>query len=206
MPLLSITLRGTELTNPQILLLERPYNFTKLKLQHIYHNIDSIHFESTADKTNQCLLYLKLGGLVDNHKQIINYSGDYSTSTTHSIQHHYDNADHQLAGDTIAVNDVLSASVGQAQNRVSQAIDVDHLIPIGATKCDSKEMISRDLFKTLHDGGILNFDGEVTVSLSYMNHLGDIAPITQTTGGIQIKKNIDVHVTYFTLVFEYEEV
>ena len=195
MPLLSITLRGAELLAPRTLLLERPYSFSKLKLQHVYHNIDSINFKDTIDKSQAVLLYLKLGGLVDNHRQIISYHGDYSTSVAHQIQHHYDSSDHQLSGDTVAVNSTLSTSRPNSSTRISQNIDVDHLIPIGASKHNSAEIISRDLFKTLHDGGVLEFNGELTVS---------IKPVDTTTKGIQTQIK-EVPLTTLTMVFEYEE-
>jgi len=204
MPLLTITLRGSELFGPTTVLLERPYDFTKLKLQHVYHNIDSINFATDLDKSNQCLLYIKLQGLVDSHKQLINYSGNYETMIRHPVQGRYDSSDHQLSTDTIAINSILSASKPNSTDRCTQSISVDHLIPIGASKHNSKEIISRDLYKTLHDGGVLNFSGELTFSLHYMNGGGAIKLMDSTTAGI-VTVLKDVHISYFTMVFEYEE-
>lgn len=204
MPLLSITLRGAELLAPRTLLLERPYSFTKLKLQHVYHNIDSINFKDTIDKAQAVLLYLKLGGLVDNHKQIISYHGDYSLAVSHQIQPHYDNSDHQLSGDIVAINSELSTSHAKSSTRITQNVDVDHLVPIGASKHNTAEIISRDLFKTLHDGGVLEFNGELTVSLHYMNGAGSIKPVDETTDGIQTEVK-QVPLTTLTMVFEYDE-
>ena len=96
MPLITITIKGAELEKPTTILLERPMIFTKLKLAHIYHNIDSINFtKENGDSAQQANLFIRLGGLVDNHKQIINYEGNYTTSISHNINAVYDGADFQ---------------------------------------------------------------------------------------------------------------
>lgn len=205
MPILTITLKGTELEKTTLLLLERPYNFTKLKLAHIYHNIDAINFKSAADKSNACQLYIKLGGLVDNNKQIINYSGEYGAEASYFVNDRYDNSDYQI-GAGISINNINTQTNSRAKIRRQQAIDIDHLIPIGATKCDTKEIISRDLFKVLHDGGNpINFSGELEFTLYYMDATGKVNPVTISTEGIQTSTTTGIHISYLTMVFDYEE-
>ena len=78
MPLITINLRGAELQGRTTVLLERGYKFSMLKLLHIYHNLDSGNLKDTIEKSEQAQLFVRLGGLIENSKQIINYVGDFS--------------------------------------------------------------------------------------------------------------------------------
>ena len=209
MPLLTITLKEEDLQKKTIVLLERPYVFTHLKLLHIYHNIDATNFTNSRDKAQQVQLFIRLGGLVENSHQIINYVGDYDSYKVQFEDRHYNSTGIQnnnliLVNDTTAGETVAANSVTKRHANV----DVNHLIPIGASKHNSAELISRDLFKELHKEGVLTFNGELEFELFYLDKSGSIAPVTSTTGGIVIDSsgaNNVGHVSYLTLMFEYEE-
>ena len=207
MPILSISLRGTELEDKTLCLLERPYAFSSLKLLHIYHNIDSVHFADSVEKKNQTQLFIRLGGLVENSSQLINYVGDFKTAVRHTIIQKYDKDDFQsgqgtlsttLTGDDYAVN-------ARNTDRYTSQLDINHLIPIGGTRHNTGELISRDSFKSLHDTGVLPFTGELEFELHYMDKNGDINPITSTTGGVVVNSSKGQPVTFLTLMFEYKE-
>jgi len=214
MPLLTLTLRGSELENPNgtIIKFERAYKFSKLKIQHIYHNIDSSHFASVKDQIQAVNLFMKMEGLVDSSRQIINYVGDYTTMKEVPTNKRYSSADKQFGQGTKKVYTASSTSYfdtfaqGVASERVEHSVDVNHLIPIGPSRHnDNGAVISRDLMKDIHDGEDLAFDGEFTLQLFYINHLGSVVPITNDTGGIQTSALKKLPVTFMTLVLEYVE-
>jgi len=209
MPILTLTLRGEELKKETIALLERPYKFSKLKLQHVYHNIDSTNFKNSVDKEQQCLLFIKLGGLVDSAKQVINYFGDFSTTETHVVQRRFNKVDSQSGQGTLSSSSASSydADYKQQSIRREPAIEINHLIPIGPCRHNSKDIVSRDLFKQLHDGDPIHFDGELNFSLFYMDHEGNIKEIDDTTGGIDVPSaKGSKHISYLSMVFEYDEI
>ena len=195
MPIITLTLRGNELTHPTRIILERPYNFSKLKLAHIYHNIDALHFTAKGDQATAKSLFIKLGGLCDNSKQVINYTGDYETSVNKPVRASYSGTDETTQ----------EISVPRASTQAEANIILDHIIPIGASKVGSKELISRDLHTILHDGGELNFSGELVFSLFYMNEVGAIEPVSTTTGGIYSTTGKNLPITHLTIVLSYEE-
>ena len=209
MPLLTITILGSELEKRTFLLLERPYDFTELKLQHIYHNIDSINFTAKNDRSEQTQLFIRLGGLNDNSKNITNYVGTYETMKTSQVARTYTDDDFQrgqtfLRTDTDDNADRQTAAA--SATRVGGSFEINHLIPIGATRHNSAELISRDMFKSLHEGGVLNFSGELDFQLFYLNSAGSITPVTTTTGPIKLfSGRSDFHKSFVTLVFEYKE-
>jgi len=205
MPLLTISLRGSELQDKTMIKLERGYKFSKLTLQHIYHNIDSKNFKIAANKENAVQLYIKLGGLVDNHKSIINYIGNFNSSVAHVVPGNYNSNDYVLGGST-QVNNPNSVSQERSTTRIEPDILINHIIPIGASKCGGTDYISRDLFKKLETHGVLNFNGQINFELHFMDFAGAIEPITATTGGIQGNPGIGKPISQMTLVFEYEEV
>jgi len=205
MPLLTISLRGAELQDKTTIKLERGYKFSKLTLQHIYHNIDSKNFKTAANAMNAVQLYIKLGGLIDNHKQVINYIGNYNSSVAHVIPGNYNSNDYVLGGST-QVNNPNSVSQARSTTRIEPDVLINHIIPIGASKCGGTDYISRDLFKKLETHGVLNFNGQIGFELHFMDFVGAIEPITSTTGGIQINPGIGKPISQMTLVFEYEEV
>ena len=203
MPLLTITLKGEELIGSNTILLERPYKFKSVKLAHIYHNIDSINFNQAKDKLQQANLFLRLGGLIDDSHRLINYSGTFKTMKSVPVQKMYSNDDEQLGQGTLNV-DRGKTSEPTASIRQEADIDVNHLVPIGASRHNSHELISRDLFKTLHEGSILNFTGELTTQLFYVDRLGNVEGITSSTGPvISVLKSQPI--TFMTLVFDYTE-
>ena len=205
MPLLTISLRGSELQDKTTIKLERGYKFSKLTLQHIYHNIDSKNFKTSENTMNAVQLYIKLGGLVDNHKQIINYIGNFNSSVAHVIPGNYNSDDYVLGGST-QVNNPNSVSQPRSTTRIEPDVLINHIIPIGASKCGGTDYISRDLFKKLETHGVLNFNGQINFELHFMDFSGAIEPITATTGGIQTNPGIGKPISQMTLVFEYEEV
>ena len=224
MPLLTLTIKEEDLQKKTVILLERPYNFTMLKLLHIYHNFDSINLHHSADKSQQVSLFIRLGGLVENSRQIINYVGDYDSYRAVYVPKHYDDNGYQLGASTTLQSTTAAGIASQvgwagetiASNNVTKRVaevDINHLIPIGASKHNSSEMISRDLFKDLHKSGLLYFNGELEFELFYMNHVGSIVPVTPkagsgdtaTGGGAVIGAKSAQHVSYMTLMFEYEE-
>lgn len=210
MPLLSISVKGSELQKDIVVKLERSYEFTELKLLHVYHNIDSAHLKA-ADATQQCQLFIKLGGLIENHKQIINYTGTYHANRVLQEQKNYSVDDYQLGDGTLQVNNAKSVTVVSNSNKSEAKIDINNLIPIGASKYNTQELISRDVFKELHKGSVLNFNGELHFGLHYMNASGDIVKMTATTGGIQATVGTagggahSQHMSYMTLLFSYVE-
>ena len=212
MPLLTISIKEEDLQKRTIVLLERPYAFTHLKLLHIYHNIDAINLKDAPDgSTNnaqQVQLFIRLGGLVENSRQIINYVGDYDSMVSQYIVKKNSDSGYVLGNATV-VNNPKSVSTTMASNNTTRRhanIEVNHLIPIGASKHNSSELISRDLFKELHKEGVLNFNGELEFELFFMDYSGAIKPVTADSGGIVINSAaIKQHVTYLTLMFEYEE-
>ena len=167
MPFLSITLSGSELLGEHRVTLDRAYKFTKLKLSHVYHNIDSINFKDAKDKLQQSLLFIRLGGLADDSRKIINYVGSFS--------------------------------IMKAVHK-----NVNHLLPVGATRLGTGELISRDIFKEIHSGSVLNWNGQMLFSLFYLNRSGKIELIDSNTEGIQTSSP-GFHVTSFTMMFEYQE-
>ena len=195
MPIITLTLRGNELSHPTRIILERTYNFSKLKLAHIYHNIDAQHFKAKGDQASAKSLFIKLGGLCDNSKQVINYTGDYETSVNKPVRGSYSGTDETTQ----------EVSVPTASTQAEANIFIDHIIPIGASKANSKELISRDLHTILHDGGELNFSGELVFSLYYMNQSGAINPVSTATGGIYSTIGKDIPITHLTMVLSYEE-
>ena len=212
MPLLTISIKEEDLQKRTIVLLERPYAFTHLKLLHIYHNIDAINLKDAPDgSTNnaqQVQLFIRLGGLVENSRQIINYVGDYDSMVSQYIVKKNSDSGYVLGNATV-VNNPKSVATTMASNNTTRRhanIEVNHLIPIGASKHNSSELISRDLFKELHKEGVLNFNGELEFELFFMDYSGAIKPVTADSGGIVINSAaIKQHVTYLTLMFEYEE-
>ena len=206
MPLISITFRGAELKGKTIALLERAYKFSKLKLLHIYHNIDSIHFDDSVSASEQALLYIRLGGLVENGNQIINYNGDFRTFKTSSLIKKFTSTD--LPGNPSPVNAAASAASNSVQDtRYEPSVDINHLIPIGASRHNTGEVISRDVFKDLHTTGILDFHGELEFELFHMNSVGVISSFNASSGGIIVKaaSTQTKVISYVTLMFEYEE-
>ncbi len=206
MPLLSITIKSEELAQDEVsILLEKEYDFTELKLLHVYHNIDSASMTDDSDMTQEVLLFIKLGGLVENHKQIINYTGKYETGSFHTRQSTYTNDDYQIGQGTNSVNNDNSGST-VSTSRYEADIDIFNMIPIGASRCNGKNIVSRDVFKTIHSGGILHFGGELKFSLHYINALGDLTNMTTATGGISVlTKGKSKHLSFMTLLFSYEE-
>ena len=209
MPLLSITVKASELALDEVLIkLERAYKFTELKLLHIYHNIDSANITANSgkDATQQCLLFIRLGNLIENHKQIINYEGKYQTSKFDSQQNINSNDDFQIGQNTLQVGNTNSVSSGTTTDRYHADVDIFHLIPIGASRFNSHDIISRDVFKSLHKGSILNFTGELKFELHYMDFNGDIVPMNTASGGIVVGSKGKVKaLSFITLLFEYEE-
>jgi len=205
MPLLTISLRGSELQDKTTIKLERAYKFSKLTLQHIYHNIDSKNFKTSENTMNAVQLYIKLGGLVDNHKQIINYIGNFNSSVAHVVPANYNSNDYVLGGST-QVNNPNSVSQPRSVTRIEPDVLINHIIPIGASKCGGTDYISRDLFLKLETHGVLNFNSQIGFELFFMDFSGAIENITATTGGIQSNNGIGKPISQMTLVFEYEEV
>lgn len=211
MPLFSISVKGEELQKDVVVKLERGYEFTELKLLHVYHNIDSqnITANSNNDATQQCQLFIKLGGLIENHSQIINYTGSYDSMRAASEQNSYNSEDYQV-GASFSQNNANSVSVAANSANFEADIDTDNLIPIGASRHNTAELISRDVFKDLHKGSVLSFNGELHFGLHYMNSLGVIVKMTAATGGILATASAAAatsvkHVTSMTLIFSYEE-
>jgi len=206
MPILTITVRGNELVGETRIKLERAYKFSKLKLQHIYHNIDAGHFTGKADKAGARLLFIKLNGMTDGGRNVINYSGDYTASITRALPTKYSNAEYQEGVGTLATGQSTSTT-DKTTLRVSQDIAIDHLIPIGATHVSSKEITSRDLFKVIHEGAQpLQFNGEIRFELHYLNSNAVISPISSDTGGVQASESKGIPVSFMTMVFDYEEI
>ena len=212
MPLLSITVKAAELQLDEVRIkLERAYNFTELKLLHIYHNIDSANITANSgkDATQQALLFVRLGGLVENAKQIINYEGLYETASFSSQHNTYNGDNFQIGQGTEKINNPVSVadSSGTTQTRYNADVDIFHLIPIGASRHSTAEIISRDVFKKLHTGSILKFSGELKFQIFYMNHDADIVPMNAASGGFDTvgggKKSR--YKTFITLLFEYSE-
>ena len=206
MPLISITFRGAELQGKTTALLERAYKFSKLKLLHIYHNIDSIHLNDAASKTEQSALYIRLGGLVENGNQIINYNGDFRTFKTSKLYKKF--TDTNLPGNPSPVSAAAGADSNSVEDtRYEPNVDINHLIPIGASRHNTGEIISRDVFKDLHTKGILDFHGELEFELFFTDKVGIITSFDTGTGGIVLKaSSTQVNViSYMTLMFEYEE-
>jgi len=215
MPLLSISVRGAELASDTLIKLERSYAFTELKLLHVYHNIDSINLVGADsflgdDSTEQVLLFVKLGGLVENHAQIINYTGNYHTMRATNFPNVYSEDDYQLGQGSKQINSSFSQSSGNTTITSEADITTDNLIPIGASRHGTAELISRDVFKELHKGGVLDFNGELHFGIHYMNSRGKIVKMTSTTGGIletvtDASGKKQPHITSITLLFSYQE-
>ena len=212
MPLLSITVKGTELALDEVAIkLDRGYEFTELKLLHIYHNIDSKNITGiTGDQgktsTQQALLFVRLGGLVEGHKQIVNYEGKYKSPTFHYQQNIYNDDDYQIGNGTINEDNAKTQSQVAVSDRYHADVNIFHLIPIGASRYNTHEIISRDVFRTLHKKGILKFNGELKFQLHYMNFDGDILPINTASGGIDVDiKGAVKCKSFITMLFEYEE-
>ncbi len=209
MPLLNINIRGAELNEGEVEInLPRAYKFTELKLQHIYHNIDSQNLTSNSknDGTNACLLYIKLGGLCENHKQIETYAGLYENFVAKSQPNVFSSDDYQLGHGTLDTNNANSASSGVVSHRYEPDVKFFNLIPIGASRHGGRTIISRDIFKTLHKGGIMDFSGELKFSLHFLDSTGDLKLMDGDTGGfITNTKKKDKFVSFISLLFEYEE-
>ena len=206
MPLLSITIKSEELIQDEVsILLEKEYDFTELKLLHVYHNVDSANLTDASDMTQEVLLFVRLGGLVENHKQIINYTGKYETGSFHTRQSTYTNDDYQIGQGTNSVNNANSGTT-VSTSRYEADIDIFNMIPIGASRFSGTNIVSRDVFKTIHSGGILHFGGELKFSLHYINALGNLTNMTSATGGVStLTKGKTKHLSFMTLLFSYEE-
>ena len=72
---------------------------------------------------------------------------------------------------------------------------------------NTHEIISRDVFRTLHKKGILKFNGELKFQLHYMNFDGDILPMNTASGGVVVDagKTAIQCKSFITMLFEYEE-
>ena len=204
MPFLSITLSGSELLGEHRVTLDRAYKFTKLKLSHVYHNIDSINFKDAKDKLQQSLLFIRLGGLADDSRKIINYVGSFSVMKAVNKNKRFSNVDYQPGFNTVEVNNVQTKTEQSGANVYESSVDVNHLLPVGATRLGTGELISRDIFKEIHSGSVLNWNGQMLFSLFYLNRTGKIELIDSNTQGIQTSSP-GFHVTSFTMMFEYEE-
>ena len=204
MPLLTITLKGSELIGKHMVLLERMYKFTSLKLLHVYHNIDSVNFLLDDDSKQQASLFLKLGGLVDSGAHIINYVGSWETPAASSTVRVHGDTDEQFGGGTLKINLASSTTDPGGNNRYGGDVDISHLIPVGASKHNTAEIISRDLHKVLHKNGVLNFNGELEFSLHYLNTSGTLTEMSSLTGGILAQAK-SMPATFFTMVFDFEE-
>jgi len=207
MPLLSLTMRAAELSSGTInMKLDRDYKFTSLKLLHVYHNIDSINLADSNDKTQEVLLFIRLGGLIENHKQLINFEGNFESQQQLRMPHIYDNDDFQFGNGTLRTDDP-TPSVAAANNRFVADVNEFFLIPIGASRFNGHNIVSRDVFKTLHkDGSVLHFNGQLKFEIHYLSHAGGLLPIDSTNGGIfQAAKGKNAHNTFITLMFEYQE-
>jgi len=207
MPLLSLTMRAAELAGGRVdIKLDRDYKFTELKLLHVYHNIDSINLADSNDKTQEALLFIRLGGLIENHKQLINYEGNFEAHQQLNIPHRYDNDDFQFGNGTKRT-DNPTPSTASASNRFVADVNEFFLIPIGASRFNGHNIVSRDVFKTLHkDGSVLHFNGQLKFEIHYLSHAGGLLPIDATNGGIfQAAKGKNAHNTFITLMFEYQE-
>lgn len=208
MPLLSLTMRGAELEDGVCNInLEKSYKFTELKLLHVYHNIDSSHLTSNSknDSTNAVLLFIKLGGLVENHKQIENYAGNFETYVAHTQQNIYDKDDFQI-GASVSTDNPNSTSSGITTTRFEPDVKFHNLIPIGSSRHGGSDIISRDVFKTLHKGSILDFNGELRFELHFLDSLAELTQMRGSTGGfVTDAKQKDKFVSFITLLFEYEE-
>ena len=193
MPLLSITVRGAELEKKVRIKLEQNYNFTKLKLLHCYHNIDSHNFSDGIEKLQQALLFCKMGNLVANAGQITNFIGDYNVEVAHPTSH----------VNTYDSSRTPSLTPAVSTTRIEANLDINHLIPIGGTKNNSHELISRDVFKVLHENSVLQNNGEIDFELFYVDKDASISPVTASSGGI-VTTSGSHPVSFLTLLFEYE--
>ena len=193
MPLLSITVRGAELLKKVHIKLEQNYNFTMLKLLHCYHNIDSHNLSDSVEKLGQALLFCKLGNLVANAGQITNFIGDYNVEVAHPTSHVYT---YDSAG-TPSLTPPVSTT------RIEPDLDINHLIPLGGTKNNSTELISRDVFKVLHQNSVLQNNGEIDFELFYINKDAGLSVFDSSSGGI-VTASTSHPVSFLTLLFEYE--
>jgi len=205
MPILTITVKGSELYGATKILLERPYKFTKLQLKHLYHNIDAGKFTAKVDKAGGRLLFVRLGNMTDGSRNVINYSGNYRTPQANVVPRNYNNADFQEGQGTLDISQ--TSAQASSTTRISQSIDIDHLIPIGATHKNSAEITSRDLFAMLHEGQQpLNFNGELELEVFAMLADGSMNALNATnTGGLVTDSTKGKPVSFMTLVFQYEE-
>ena len=207
MPLLSLTMRASELSKGTVnIKLDRDYKFTLLKLLHVYHNIDSVNLSDSSDKTQEALLFIRLGGLIENHSQLINYEGQFETFITQSLPNIHNDSGVVIGHGTLR-SDNPNPSSGRNTNRVVADINEFYLIPIGASRFNGHNIVSRDVFKTLHNtGGILHFDGQINFEVQYLAAVGGLKRIDSINGGVVTSnKGKNRHNTFITLMFEYEE-
>ena len=197
MPLFSVTIRASELSKTKIKL-EDDFTFESLKLLHCYHNIDSTNLADSTEKTGEVMLYARLGNLTDG-ANLVSFSGDYATPKSFKVQGSYQYDEYKEGQSGSGVASVVT------NTGVHGDIKVDHLIPLGASRCNSQNIVTRDLMKTIHDGGIRNWNGEIDWELLYMNKNADIVQLSNTAavGGLNTS-GTGSSKSFLTLIFEYK--
>jgi len=176
MPLLNVVIKGDNVGKLTSVKTERPLKITYLKLVHIYHNLSSALLSDATDKSQQRVMFIKIGNLINSDKNTLTYVGDWDNMTAKSTNNMYD-IDY----------------------------DYIHGFCIGASKHGSSgEIVSKEMFQILYeDTNVLEWDGEFNVRLYYLDKEGLLKEWTksQTYNATSNKVNS----SFLVLQFEYHE-
>ena len=148
MPILNLVLRGDNLSKTTTLRTEEPIKLNFLKLNHVYHNLDSFDLTDPTDKAQQRILFVKFGNLLDSSHQTISYIADWD-----------------------------EMKQGSTQNFTRVDYDHLHGFLIGMTKHNNGGAIAeKELFQVLYEShNPLDWNGELDVTLYYLNKEGKLA-------------------------------
>ena len=176
MGLLNIVIRGNDIGKVTHVKLERPMRITYLKINHIYHNLDSFNLSDATDKKQSRLMFVRMGNLLNSADKSITYVGDWDkmiTATTNN--RYYVDADHT------------------------------HGFCIGASKhMNSAELVSKEMFVVLHEDHIpVEWNGEFDFELLYLNKEGKLEKWTQSNT-YDSSTNL-TSTSFINLSFEYHE-
>jgi len=175
MPILNIVVKGNELNVKTNIRTERPIKLTFLKLVHVFHNLDSKAL-SGIDNTQQRLLFVKMGNLLNSDKNTLTYIGDW--------------------------NEMSKKNTG---NMYDVSYDYIHGFCIGTTKhSNAGEVVSKELFQIVYeDTTPLVWDGQFDLQVFYLDKEGNLQPwsVAQTYNSSSNLKNTN----YICFQFEYHE-
>ena len=178
MPILNIVMRGDNVKKKTFIRTERPINLTYMKINHVYHNLDSFNLADPVDKKQQHLLFLKFTNLFDTADKTITYVADWD--------------------EDISVN-----VGGETRNYVNY--DSIHGFLVGTSKHNnSAEVKEKELFQVLfEDTEPIEWNGELDMELYYLDKEGKLKQWSH--GNVYDGSTNLSNTSFFAIQLEYHE-